>query len=87
MKNTEKIDSTLLKIDKAGGKALPNPGVLPLRGHQGSGPYKPGMRVRLLGYETGGYTGAPSGLFKYVPAFTTVGYHFATWFELVKAQP
>ena len=77
----------LLRVRSAGGKALPKTLVLTLRGDKDVRGLKPGSAVRLLIYETGGFSGAPSGLFKYVPAFTTVGHGFYTSLNVVKILP
>lgn len=77
------LGKTLLRVEKAGGKTLLKPVVMELRGHERK-TFKPGDGFHLLGYETGAFIGAPEGLFDHVPAFTTIGYSFVTWFQLVK---
>jgi hypothetical protein len=83
----EDMGKTLARIDRVAGAALARPVICDLRGGNPVTSLKPGSRVRLLGYEAGAFVGAPQGLFKYVPAFTTTGFGFKTWFDVVKVQP
>jgi hypothetical protein len=83
----EDLGKTLARIDRVAGAALAPPVICELRGERPVTSLKPGARVRLLGYESGAFVGAPSGLFRYVPAFTTTGFGLKVWFEVVRIQP
>ncbi len=43
-----------------------------------------GDHFHIVAYESGGYTGAPDGLFKYTRSFATTGYFFETHLNVVK---
>ena len=42
--------------------------------------------VRLVGWETGGYTGAVDGEFDHVPPYASTGYNSHTSFVAVRAE-
>lgn len=43
-----------------------------------------GKTVKLLGYETGGFEGIPNEAFNHIQLFTTTGFHFSHWFEVIE---
>lgn len=45
-----------------------------------------GDSFHVVGYETGGFGGAPDGEFKYVPAYPTTGFGFATRFVVLAVK-
>lgn len=81
------LGKTLLRVRAVNGKPLPTPVIATLRGDARVRSLKPAAKVRMIAYESGGFAGAPDGLFKHVPAFTTVGFGFLTWIEVVKLTP
>jgi hypothetical protein len=44
-------------------------------------------RVRLRGFETGGFTGIPNEAFKDIPAVATPDHHFESRFQITKLLP
>jgi hypothetical protein len=75
----------LLRVDKLNGRALDKPVVLRRGGEEPVPATKAGQRFKLLGYETGGFVGAPKDLFKYVKPFTVVGFYFQVHFEVINS--
>ena len=45
-----------------------------------------GSEFKFIGYETGGFTGTPDGVFKYTPPFATTGYGFTTSFMFLRDE-
>jgi hypothetical protein len=41
-------------------------------------------RVSVVGYETGGFVGVPSAAFSYIPVVGSTGFHFETYFMVIK---
>ncbi len=47
---------------------------------------KPGKSIRVVGYETGSFTGVPHEAFEHVPSIATIGYGFTTSFVALKEK-
>lgn len=69
---------TLLRVEKVGETELPTPVMYPFP--ENSDLERPAAGESFSGvvYETGGFVGAPEGLFEHVEPFATVGFHFQT---------
>ncbi len=74
---------TLLRIETVDGKQLPKEKVFQ---YSGNDKPKVGSKFKYIGYETGGFTGAPAKLFDYMPAFATTGYRFSTEFHVLRDE-
>lgn len=81
------LGHTLLRIQAVNGKKLTEECVFHFS------PYlakieKPtvGGRFRYVGYETGGFTGTPAGVFDYIPAHCSTGYAFTTDFVVLRDE-
>ena len=48
--------------------------------------FSDGDRFRLVGYEDGGFSGPPNGVFDYVGPYATVGRYFRTQFVVLKSE-
>lgn len=83
----EDMGAILLRVRRVNGRALHTPFIATLRGGATVRALRPGARVKAIAYEAGGFSGAPHGLFKHVPAFTTKGFGFSTWVDIVKLVP
>jgi len=80
-------DETILFVEKVDGERVRDGVWLRLRpfwsGHQQE--VRAGKKCTLRGFETGGFTGSPSGAMKeFGTAFATYGWHFMVWIEYVK---
>jgi hypothetical protein len=75
-----------LRIDQVDGKKLAKPVRYPFRlANQWVKMPVPkiGQRFEYAGYETGAFQGSPDGEFKYVPAYTSVGFSFVSEFRVL----
>jgi hypothetical protein len=78
---------TLLKISKVTGEPLHHEVILHFRllSFVSIEIPKPGDHFKLVGYETGGFTGIPAEAFKHIPQATTTGYQFEVHFQALKS--
>lgn len=77
---------SLLRIDQVDGKALAKPVTMRFGWHALALDKPLVGKVRLVGYETGGYGGIPEGAFEYIPRAATSGFHFEHSFLVLKLQ-
>jgi hypothetical protein len=76
---------TLLLIQAADGNVLPERVVFCFdRAVREIEEPKAGSRFKYVGYETGGFTGAPPGLFDYTGPYCTTSYGFTTEFVILR---
>ena len=84
----KKADSgqTMISINTVEGRKLVAPIDMPLSVFSFSSFELPksGAKVRLRGYETGGYTGIPQEAFKDIPRVATTSHHFKHYFQVTK---
>lgn len=83
-----KDGGTFLRITEVDGKPLAEPETL--RWQMTWGVKEPTdwgwsqPHVRAIGYQSAAYRGVPDGLFDFVPSYTSRGWGFVPWFEVVK---
>lgn len=76
---------TLLLIQTADGNVLPERVVFSFdRAVRQIEEPKAGSRFKYVGYETGGFTGAPPGIFEFTGPYCTTGYGFSTEFVVLR---
>ena len=85
-----RVDSgkSMMRVEKVDGRVVKKPFVIQVVRFtftQFKIP-KSGSKVRVVGYETGGYTGIPSEAFKYIPRVATTDFRFKTWLQICSIE-
>lgn len=78
---------SLLRVEQVDGKPLGKPVVMRFAWHALASDSSLSGKVRLIGYETGEFTGIPEEAFKHIPRAATSGFHFQRSFMVLKSQP
>lgn len=75
----------LLRVKSVNGKQLKDEIIFDFRVFPGAGVENPaaGAKFKYVGYETGGFSGAPEKAFDYVPRVPTQGFYFGTSFVVL----
>jgi len=85
VRSKAQVGRTLLLIQVADGNVLPERVVFSFdRAVRGIEEPKEGSRFKYVGYETGGFTGAPPGKFDFTGPYCTTFYGFTTEFVILR---
>jgi hypothetical protein len=77
---------TLLKVRSVDGQSVREPIFLRFSWFETVPPAPLSGRVRLVGYETGAFTGVPAEAFAYIPPVASQSFHFESAFIVLKAM-